>query len=143
MKYKKFFLSNAVYRRKRTWTVFFMDKDEQTVTKSIEEMLGYMRHLYREEKLDMAVAEIGNKRLFIDGSETVVTVSLADNSGHEFYLGYSISAMRYQYLTRHYPLRKIGIFDDDDQALLDCASGAVKPLADYFSKRVLGSNYNF
>ena len=140
MKHKDFFLSKAVYRRKRTWHVSFLDKEDSTVVKSIEEMLGYMRSLYQEDvNTDLAVAYVdGNKRLFIDGCGTCVTVSLCNNSRREFYLGYCISPMRYEALKRHTMPHT-----DSDEHLLECVEGKVIPLKDYFSHRRLGSEYNF
>ena len=92
-KNKDFALSNAEYLTKRVWTIYHMDKQESYVRMNIKEMLHYMRQLYGNENPDMAVSKTDNCRLFIDGNNAGVTVSISLGGEAEFMLGYEVQLL--------------------------------------------------
>lgn len=92
-KNKDFALSNAEYLTKRVWTIHHMDKQDTYVRMNIKEMLHYMRQLYNTENPDIAVCKTANCRLFIDGNNAGVTVSMSLGGEAEFMLGYEVQPL--------------------------------------------------
>ena len=90
---KDFALSNAEYLAKRVWTIHHMNKQDSYIRMNIKEMLHYMRQLYGTENPDMAVSKTDNCKLFIDGNNAGVTVSMSLGGGTEFMLGYEVQLL--------------------------------------------------
>ena len=90
---KDFALSSTEYLAKRVWTIHHMNKQDSYVRMSIKEMLHYMRQLYGTENPDMAVCKADNCRLFIDGNNAGVTVSVSLGGEAEFMLGYEVQLL--------------------------------------------------
>lgn len=108
--------------------MYHMDKEETSVTFSIEEMLSYMRGLYQTARPDLAVCHADNHRIFIDGNGTIVTVSMTDNSGHEYLLGYCASPFE-------------SFYSEEDRLHMEELRNTKNHLKDFFSRRHLGNRY--
>ena len=128
---KDFALSNAEYLMKRVWTIHYMDKQDSYVRMNIKDMLHHMRQLYgnsTEAQPDLAVCKTENCRLFIDGNNAGVTVSMSLGGEAEFLLGYEVQLL---------PVKK---WTSSEIELRDSILNG-RLLKDYFSDLKLDSSF--